>query len=70
VPPNWEIDADPTATVDEKGRPLPVVMTDREILEELLTSQRKVADLVNGFFADLKGGKINPMSMMMGVLKR
>lgn len=55
---------------DEQGRLFISDMTDREVLEETLLNSRKVADLVNGFFGDLKSGKINPMQMMMGMMKR
>lgn len=55
---------------DEKGREHPHTMSDREILEELLLGHRKVVDLVNGFFADFKNGKINPLQMMGGMFKR
>ena len=57
-------------TPDDQGREHPHTMSDREILEELLMSQRKVADLVNGFFADFKSGKINPLQMMGGIFRR
>jgi len=58
-----------TTTETETRRPVNE-MTDRELLEEMAESQRKVADLVNGFFGDLKSGRINPMQMMMGAFKR
>ena len=56
--------------LDAQGRRHVATMTDRELLEELVTNSRSVADLVNGFFGDLKSGKINPMQMMMGAFKR
>lgn len=58
---------------DAKTEPIrrPVTeMTDRELLEEMATHSREVADLVKGFFADLSSGKVNPMQMMMGMFKR
>lgn len=51
---------------DEKGREHPHTMSERELLEELVITQRKVDDLVNSFFSDLKSGKINPMSLLTG----
>jgi hypothetical protein len=57
---------DETYAPDDKGREHPHTMTDRELLEEMVVSQRKLADLVNGFFDDFKNGRINPMKMMMG----
>lgn len=56
--------------VDEQGREHPHTMSDREILEEILVSQRKVADLVNGFMGDLRTGKISPLKMMGGMFGR
>jgi hypothetical protein len=55
------------AAIDERK---PVTeLTDRELLEEIALHSRSVADLVNGFFGDLRSGKINPMQMMMGIMK-
>lgn len=51
---------------DDKGRVAPDYMTTRELLEEMVLSQRKLADLVNTFFDDFKNGRINPMKMFMG----
>lgn len=56
---------DNTYAPDEQGREHVHVMTDRELLEEMVISQRKMADLVNNFFDDFKSGRINPMKMMM-----
>jgi len=50
---------------DAKGRRFVGQMTEREMLEEVVESQRKMADLVNNFFDDFKNGRINPMKMMM-----
>jgi hypothetical protein len=45
-------------------------LTDRELLIEAVTHLRTIDDLVSGFFGDLKSGKINPMQMIMGAMKR
>lgn len=48
--------------VDAKGRMNPGDMTDRELLEEIVTSQRATQDLVIQF---IEGMKTNPMFKMM-----
>lgn len=55
---------------DDKMRTMPWAMTDREMLEEMTLNSRKVSDMVEGFFGDLKSGKINPMSLIMGAMKK
>lgn len=47
---------------DDKGRPFPRDMTDRQLMEEIVTSQRETQDLVVKFIEGI--GK-NPMLKMM-----
>lgn len=47
---------------DAKGRMDPRDMTDRSLLEEIVTSQRETQDLVVQF---IEGMKANPMMRMM-----
>lgn len=47
---------------DEKGRPDVKDMDDRELLEEIVLSQRATRDLVEGFIASMSK---NPMLKMM-----
>jgi len=47
---------------DSKGRMDPRDMTDRGLLEEIVTSQRATQDLVTQF---IEGMKTNPMFKMM-----
>lgn len=59
-----------TVPTDDKGRVLPEYLSERELLIETVMQLRTIADLVNGFFGDLKSGKINPMQFMTGMFKR
>lgn len=45
-------------------------MSDREHLEEQTAILRGIQELVGGFFNDMQSGKLNPMQMLMGVMKR
>jgi hypothetical protein len=47
---------------DEKGRPGVGAMSDRQLLEEVVTTQRSLADLVEGFMSSMDS---NPMMRMM-----
>lgn len=54
---------------DDKGRMPLGSLTDRELLLEIADNSRKVADLVEQFFGDLKSGKINPMQLITGMFR-
>jgi hypothetical protein len=47
--------------VDDKGRPLVMRMTDRELWEEMVISQRQLSDLVENFMGSMDK---NPMMKM------
>jgi hypothetical protein len=55
--------ADQTIPLDEKGRKPVIVLTDRELLEEIVESQRATTDLVEKFIGDISK---NPMMKMFG----
>jgi hypothetical protein len=46
---------------DDKGRPTVMYMTDRELLEEMVISQRQLSDLVANFMGSMDR---NPMMRM------
>lgn len=61
-----------TAT-DDKGRMSVHLMTAEECARETLAIQRALQDLVEGFFSDMKSGKLEmpgPMGMMLKMLTR
>jgi hypothetical protein len=51
----------PNPMSDDKGRPALMYMTDRELFEEIVTSQRQLSDLVEGFMSSMDK---NPMMKM------
>lgn len=68
VPPYVEANQD-VRKRDHKGRLEIAEMYDQEKIDEILNNSRQVQDLVNDFMGDLKSGKINPMSLIMGKLR-
>lgn len=62
----WHPEKDALASAvpefDDKGRPEVIYMTNRDLLEEAVRSQRAVADMVEKFIASMEK---NPMMKMM-----
>lgn len=52
-----------SGTVDDKGRPFVELMSDRQLLEEMVTTTRVTRDLVDAFIKDMAK---NPMLGMLG----
>lgn len=64
-----EVDIDEIMQPDDKGRMPLGSLDDRELLLEIASNSRKVADLAEEFFKDLRSGKINMMSLFTGLFK-